>query len=191
MSKHTLYLLTLGILFFTMQACNTPSAEETTDASTEAVTEPKAEPAATTAYDFPVYQTFDEIEPIFHLENDTTYVINFWATWCKPCVEELPYFEDLHQKYASDKVKVILVSLDFKNQVERKLIPFLAERNLQSEVMLLLDGKYNEWIDRVDPDWGGAIPVTIVYNGQNRAFHGEQFANYEELEAMLKKVHKS
>ena len=60
------------------------------------------------------YATFDEIEPIFNRQSDSTYVINFWATWCKPCVEELPYFEELNQNYSKEKVKVVLVSLDFE-----------------------------------------------------------------------------
>ncbi len=57
--------------------------------------------------------TFDEIEPLLHKQNDTVYVINFWATWCKPCIKELPDFEKLNQAFKDDKVKVYLVSLDF------------------------------------------------------------------------------
>ena len=63
---------------------------------------------------------FNELEPIFHYQNDTTYVINFWAMWCKPCVEELPYFETIRKNYSDKKVKVILVSLDFGNNVEER-----------------------------------------------------------------------
>ena len=54
------------------------------------------------------YEKFDDIAPLFNKNNDTTYVINFWATWCKPCVEELPYFEDLYAAYSDKKVKIIL-----------------------------------------------------------------------------------
>ncbi|MCI5083011.1 MAG: redoxin domain-containing protein [Saprospiraceae bacterium] len=136
--------------------------------------------------DFPIYETYDEIAYIFDQKNDTTYVINFWATWCGPCVKELPYFEDLHQQYKGEKVKVILVSLDFKRQLERKLIPFVEKHQLQSQVIALTDGDYNAWIDKVDPQWSGAIPITIVYRGDQRKFHGEEFANYEELENLLK-----
>src|SRR5690606_6809447 len=49
----------------------------------------------------------------FQKKNDSIYVINFWATWCKPCIKELPAFEKIASEYADKKVKVLLVSLDF------------------------------------------------------------------------------
>ncbi|MFT5167540.1 MAG: thiol-disulfide isomerase/thioredoxin, partial [Saprospiraceae bacterium] len=68
-----------------------------------------------------IYDNFEALVPLFEKQNDTTYVINFWATWCKPCVAELPYFEELHNRYKGKKVKVLLISLDFPNQIEKKL----------------------------------------------------------------------
>jgi len=144
--------------------------------------------AATSAIGFPVYESFDEVASIFQQKTDTTYVINFWATWCKPCVKELPYFEALHENFKGEKIKVILVSLDFKKDVESKLIPFVEEHKLKSDVVALTDHKYNEWIDKVDPEWGGAIPVTVVYNQQQREFIGESFANQEELFELVQKM---
>lgn len=140
------------------------------------------------AIGFPVYESFDEVASIFQQKTDTTYVINFWATWCKPCVKELPYFEALHENFKGEKIKVILVSLDFKKDVEPKLIPFVKEHKLKSDVVALTDHKYNEWIDKVDPKWGGAIPVTVVYNQQQREFIGESFANQEELFELVQKM---
>ena len=134
----------------------------------------------------PVYDSFDDMAHIFNQKNDTTYIINFWATWCKPCVEELPYFEDIHEKYADQPVKVILVSLDFSKQLESKLYPFLKERNIQSDVMVLIDNDSNYWISAVEESWEGAIPITIIYNKDKRQFIGEQFANHDELESILK-----
>lgn len=130
---------------------------------------------------FPIYDSFEQVASIFEHKTDTTYVINFWATWCKPCVKELPYFEALHDNFKGEKIKVILVSLDFKKDIESKLIPFVEEHKLKSNVIALTDHKYNEWIDRVDPEWGGAIPVTVVYNQSQREFIGESFANQKEL----------
>ena len=134
----------------------------------------------------PVYDSFEDMAYIFNQKNDTTYIINFWATWCKPCVEELPYFEDIHKKYADQPVKVILVSLDFSKQLESKLYPFLKERNIQSDVMVLIDGDANNWISAVEESWEGAIPITIIYNKNKRQYIGEQFANHDELESILK-----
>jgi len=133
----------------------------------------------------PVYEGFNALAPIFEQQNDTTYVINFWATWCKPCVEELSYFEQLHQTFDGEKLRVILVSLDFERDLETKLKNFVEKRGLQSDIMVLLDGNYNNWIDRVDTEWGGAIPVTVVYNAQKREFVGEQLPGYEALRHLV------
>ena len=74
---------------------------------------------------------FAQLEPLLNQKNDTTYVVNYWATWCAPCVKEIPYFEKLNEEYKSSKVKVILVNLDFPNQYESRLIPFVKERNIK------------------------------------------------------------
>lgn len=137
---------------------------------------------------FVTYEKFDDLAPLFEKSNDTTYVINFWATWCKPCVEELPYFQQLHGTTAGEKVKIILVSLDFPNQIESKFIPFLEKYQLGPDIALLLDGDANSWINRVNPNWGGAIPVTLVYKKNKRIFHDTQFASFEELKNMVEEV---
>ncbi|UZR97610.1 TlpA family protein disulfide reductase [Chondrinema litorale] len=136
--------------------------------------------------DIPVYNKFADIEAAFQQNNDTTYIINFWATWCAPCIAELPYFEELTEKYKDSKVKVILCSLDFPKQIETKLVSFVEKKGLKSEVVVLLDGKYNDWIDKVSPDWSGAIPATYVYNRENNSFFGEPFENLQELEEAIK-----
>jgi thiol-disulfide isomerase/thioredoxin len=164
--KQLNYLVTAFMLVALATACQTPIEEE--------------KPL------YLSYETFDDIAPIFNSDSDTTYVINFWATWCQPCIEEMPYFEELHEEFSEEKVRVVLVSLDFEKDVEPRLIPFLEEKQLQSDVALLLDGKYNDWIDRVEPTWDGAIPVTLIYKGNQKRFHGKQYANYQQLSDMVK-----
>ncbi len=133
----------------------------------------------------PQYESFEAIAPLFTQANDTVYVINFWATWCKPCVAELPFFEQLTKEYATQPVRVILVSLDFPEQIESKLIPFVRTYELQSEVIALLDERFNEWIPRVDSSWGGAIPVTHIHKGTQRSFHHRAFRTYSELQQLV------
>jgi len=103
-------------------------------------------------------------------DNDTIYVVNFWATWCSPCVEEIGYFEELRKARAGDPLKIILVNLDFPNQLERRVIPFVKERSIGSTVVNMTDLDYNSWISSVDRSWSGAIPATLIYRGGTRTF---------------------
>ena len=127
---------------------------------------------------------FDGLQGLLTRSDDKTYVVNFWATWCKPCVKELPYFEELNAKYDSEQVEVVLVSLDFPSRAQELLIPFVEERGLKSDVLLLDDPKMNTWIPKVDEQWSGAIPATVIFNRNKRAFYEKSF-NFKELEKEL------
>ncbi len=134
----------------------------------------------------PIHKEFSSLESLLNRTNDTIYVVNFWATWCKPCVKELPYFEELHNTFASKKVKVLLVSLDFPDQIQTKLVPFLHDKQLKSDVHVLTDGDMNSWIPQVNKDWSGAIPATLVYNKTQRAFYEQSFDSFEDLTKIIK-----
>ncbi len=138
-------------------------------------------PAAGDSLPYPIYTEFDEIAPLFTQNNDTIYVINFWATWCAPCVKEMPHFRELAREYADRPVKIVLVSLDFKKDVRTKLLQFVRREKLGIPVVALTDPNQSAWIDRVNPKWGGAIPVTVVYHKGARMFYEEAFATYPEL----------
>jgi thiol-disulfide isomerase/thioredoxin len=130
---------------------------------------------------------FAGLQPLLEKSNDTTYVVNFWATWCAPCIKELPYFQRIHEKYTDKKVKVFLVSLDFERQIETRLKPFIEKNKLTPEVIVLNDPKSNIWIDKIDPTWSGAIPATLFFNSSNRLFFEKEFT-YNEIEAILKQL---
>lgn len=117
--------------------------------------------------------------------DDTTYVLNFWATWCKPCVEEMPDFLKLNREMQNEPFKMILISLDFPSQVESRLIPYIKENNIDAEVVLLDDPKSNIWIPLVNENWSGAIPGTLIYSKNNREFF-EKKLHYKELKTIVK-----
>jgi len=118
---------------------------------------------------------------------DTTYVVNFWATWCRPCVEELPAFEALARKYSDQPVRVLLVSLDAPADRESKVEAFIRRKGYQhSRVVLLNEPKPHVWIDRVDPSWSGSIPATLFVRGQRRLFGEFQF-NEELLDSTFRR----
>jgi len=132
------------------------------------------------------YYEFDEFEKFLNIKDENIYLINFWATWCMPCVEELPYFETINTTYKHKRVKVILVSLDRKKEIETRLIPFIKKHKIQSKVIVLNDVNPNKWIDRVDPNWEGSIPITIIYDKNKRNFYEKTFT-LEELRNEIEK----
>ena len=108
-----------------------------------------------------VYKIDDLTKRIYN-NSDTTYIVNFWATWCKPCVAELPEFEKLHTESKDKKIKVLLVSMDFKEELDKKLKTFLEKNKYTCEVVLLDEINGNDFINKVSESWSGAIPATLI-----------------------------
>lgn len=128
-----------------------------------------------------------DLQQLMEQESEEVQVINFWATWCAPCIKELPYFEKARESYA-DKIKVHLVSLDFADQLE-KVNRFASRKALKSNLYLLDNVDYNSWINKVDPSWTGAIPATLIINpktGKRKFVESEM--KEEELNAIIKEL---
>ena len=124
---------------------------------------------------------YDQLEQAIASSSNKLRVINFWATWCGPCIKELPHFE---QANTNKNVEVILVSLDFV-QDEAKVKKFVAKKNLQSQVMLLNEKDYDSYMGKVDDSWSGAIPATLfVTSSGKRHFYEKPFTG-EELEKAI------
>jgi thiol-disulfide isomerase/thioredoxin len=121
-----------------------------------------------------------------HLKNDENKVVlvNFWATWCKPCVEELPSFLRLSEELKDKNFKLVLVSLDFSNQIEKRVMPFVKEHNIKDTVIVLDDPDANSWINKVHPSWDGAIPVSLILYKEKKEFY-EGTLNFEELSNLI------
>ena len=131
----------------------------------------------------------EQIKRWKNTNSDTVLVVNFWATWCDPCVEELPAFEKLNRKYSGEKVQVILVSNDFKMYIESKLKPFVRKKKLKSRVVFMDEPDANLWISLVSPDWTGGIPSTmIVSKKKNKVLVFEEQLSYAQLESALLSV---
>lgn len=121
--------------------------------------------------------------------SDTLYVISFWATWCKPCVEEIPAFVKLSKNFTDPKIKIILVSNDFKKHIQTHLVPFVKANHIASQVVFMDEPNPNDWIELVDPNWSGAIPATLFIKGNIgfSEFH-EGILSYNDLVAILNKI---
>lgn len=120
-----------------------------------------------------------DIKSMMESQPEKLQVINFWATWCKPCVDELPAFEKLQSNYGNE-IDVVLISLDDVENLESKVNPFLEKNNIQSQVRLLDHDYAAEYIPLVDPHWDGAIPVTLIKYKNDHKFFNKTF-DYKEL----------
>lgn len=133
-----------------------------------------------TGQEFKKYN-FEEFEQYLFQSDHKIYVINFWATWCKPCVEEMPAFNKLHEKYHTKNVEIILVSLDFGKNLDQRINNFKTKHKIKSKIIILDDPDSNSWINKVDKSWSGAIPATMIYRKNKRKFYEKSFS-FPELE---------
>ncbi len=138
------------------------------------------------AQDIPFIKS-DQITAWKNDSSDTVYVLNFWATWCAPCVAELPDFEKLNKEYADKGVRVVLISTDFRRDVDKRLKPFVKRKKLENWVVFMDERTPNNWIDLVTPEWSGAIPATLIVS-KGRGFERfyEKQLHFEELEEAVK-----
>jgi thiol-disulfide isomerase/thioredoxin len=110
---------------------------------------------------------FSELEKMITTNENDIFIINFWATWCGPCLAELPDFQRFYDKNTNKNVKLILVSFDFTTELE-KVNKFIAKKNLKPPVYLINETDQNEFINRVSVDWQGTIPATWFVNNKNQ-----------------------
>jgi len=127
-----------------------------------------------------------QLQKLIDSKSDKIQVINFWATWCAPCVKELPLFEKLNAEGRAD-IKVTLISMDLDlDPNPEKVHKFIARKNIKSEVLLLDEQDPDSWIGKIEKDWSGALPATIVINQKTgeRKFIGKEL-HEGELEKLI------
>jgi thiol-disulfide isomerase/thioredoxin len=122
---------------------------------------------------------------------DTTYIINFWASWCGPCVKELPQFTELQNRYKGRKVKVLLVSLDFPDSYPAKLETYVEKKKIEPEVIWFSETNANEFIPKIDKNWSGSLPGTMVINrGAKYKLFLERMITADEIADLVANIKK-
>ncbi len=129
------------------------------------------------------------LEKYMNTEPDQLKIINFWATWCKPCMEELPYFEKIHREYKGKNVEVLLVSLDQASHAHHKVKASLEKNGITAQVVLLDEVDFNQWINKIDEQWSGSIPATLIIHRKKKIhlFH-EKELTFEELQHIISTI---
>ena len=131
------------------------------------------------AQDLITFNSYEELNTYIEKNSDKPLVINFWATWCAPCIKELPYFEKLHKE--NSNIKILAISLDFNKQVESKLMPFLKKKNYSFATGYMAEKNFNNWVPKIDENWSGSIPATLIINQNERVFVEQEFESFEKL----------
>jgi thiol-disulfide isomerase/thioredoxin len=118
-------------------------------------------------------------------EAKTPLIVNFWATICKPCIEEIPYFQEEVKNHAADSVQLLLVSLDL-NDDYAKIPKFATRMKFTAPIVWLNETNADYFCPKVDPKWSGAIPASLFINNKTgfRKFYEEQLS-HEELKAVM------
>ncbi|GHB46387.1 TlpA family protein disulfide reductase [Mongoliitalea lutea] len=129
--------------------------------------------------------TFDDFEKMMADSSPKIKVYNFWATWCAPCVKEMPYFENVQAEDPS--IELIFISMDDGRKPER-VTNFIERRGVKAPVYLLNDVDYNKWIDKVDPSWSGAIPATLFIKPDGSKYFHEGEVDENELKSIIQKL---
>lgn len=122
-------------------------------------------------------------------KSETPVIINFWATYCIPCIEEIPYFQDLVKKYDSTGIKLLLVSLDFENFYPDKIRKFANKQKFTAAIVWLDETNADYFCPKIDSAWSGVMPATLFVNNKSgyRSFFEEQIPK-EKLEMEIRKM---
>lgn len=108
----------------------------------------------------------DELKQIFDSAKGKVVLVNFWATWCAPCVKEFPELMKLYSNYKDKGFELVFISLDDVSDIDSKLKPFLKKRDVDFTTYYNTFTKPEELIDYIDKSWSGAIPSTYIYDKQ-------------------------
>jgi thiol-disulfide isomerase/thioredoxin len=105
----------------------------------------------------------EKLQTMIRSKTEPLQIINFWATWCAPCVKELPLLEKLNEERSDVKVTLVSMDIDLDPNPE-KVYKFVARKNIKSRVVILNERDPNSWITRIDKNWTGALPATLIVN---------------------------
>ncbi len=126
----------------------------------------------------------DQLTSSIKAEKERVQVINFWATWCGPCIKELPLFEQLNEARKDIRVRLVSLDLDLDPNPD-KVRNFAVRKKLKAEIVMLDERDPNSFIDKIDKSWSGALPATLVINNKNGK---RRFINRELKEGELDKL---
>lgn len=131
-----------------------------------------------------------KLEQIISDRNGKYLFVNIWASWCVPCREEFPDLVELFDKY-KDSLDIIALSVDYKDEIDNKVIPFISKMNVSFPVFISDFKKDDQLIKFFNENWSGALPATFIYNLEGKQImklEGKQ--SFESFSSVLKSIKK-
>ena len=135
----------------------------------------------------PISKT-DDIKSIMDANKGKVVLLNFWATWCKPCVKEFPDLVKLQNNYKDKGFVLVFISADMPEEIKSKVTPFLNQEKVDFTTYYIGSDKPEDIINYVDKDWQGAIPSTYIYDKEGNvktSILGTK--SYEQFESEITK----
>jgi thiol-disulfide isomerase/thioredoxin len=106
----------------------------------------------------------EQLKALLKRDASRPLLVNFWATWCDPCREEFPDLVKIDAEYRPKGLDFIAISLDDRQDIKTAVPKFLREMRAERPAYLLNVSDPEPAIKAVDPEWGGALPATFLYN---------------------------
>lgn len=145
--------------------------------------------AQTKTQSIKIYNDFETFEKeVLNVAQSQTTLINFWATWCKPCMEEMPLFLEMYRDKKYSDINFVFVNMDFKKDIATKVNAYVRKEKIMENTVVLNAPKPNQWINKVSEKWSGALPFTLITHNGKRATHNGKFHALEEIQELLLKV---
>ena len=122
-------------------------------------------------------------------DNGRPLLVNFWATWCEPCRDEFPDLIKIDSEYRPLGLDFITVSLDDFSEIKTEVPKFLKQMGANMPAYLLNVADPEPSIKAVDPNWGGALPATVLYDKHGKiVFKHFGRIKPEPLRAAIEKI---
>lgn len=153
--KNYIYLLLLSCIL----ACQQPNKPQATISALEI-------PVDTSK--LASLSEFKEFEDLMASEKGNVVLVNIWATWCKPCVHEMPMLEKLHQNYNGKGIKIVTLSIDEVAKADSLVIPFWEEKNFSMDNYLIAHQDPGAFVNKIDPLWIGLLPTSFIFDADGK-----------------------